>query len=132
MVRSKLRSPASTWATGTPSFTAASAQATVELTSPNTTGRGPRLQDSASKRSMICAVCAAWEPEPTSRWTSGCGMRSSSKEDVRHRLVVVLAGVDDPAGQLPLGVESADDRGDLHEIGAGARDEIERQHGELW
>jgi hypothetical protein len=43
MVRSKLRSPASTWITGMPSFTDARAQATVELTSPTTSvaaGRG--------------------------------------------------------------------------------------------
>ena len=34
IVRSKLRSPASTWASGMPSFAATRAAATVELTSP--------------------------------------------------------------------------------------------------
>ena len=37
MVRSKLRRPASTWATGMPSFTAVIVAATVEFTSPTTT-----------------------------------------------------------------------------------------------
>ena len=45
MVRSPLRSPASTWASGMPSFTAVRAAASVELTSPTTTTQSGRALD---------------------------------------------------------------------------------------
>ena len=68
IVRSKLRRPASTWATFTPSFTAASAQPTVLLTSPNTTKpSGLFLSKCSSYRSRMRAVCAPCDPDPTSR-----------------------------------------------------------------
>jgi hypothetical protein len=74
MVRSKERKPASTWATGTNSFTQTRAAATVEFTSPYTTTRsGMRSITTGSKRAMIWLVCCAWEPEPASKLTSGAG-----------------------------------------------------------
>ena len=86
MVRSKLRRPASTWATGTPSLTAVRAQAIVELTSPTTTTASGRCSSTTgSNRFMTSAVWTAWLPEPTPRSTSGRGILSSSKNsrDIR-------------------------------------------------
>ncbi len=68
IVRSKLRSPASTCATGTSSFAATSEHASVEFTSPTTATRSGRSRSTTpSKAVMILAVCAACEPEPTPR-----------------------------------------------------------------
>src|SRR5262249_3623113 len=81
IARSNDRSPASTWATGMRSFEAVRAQARVELTSPATTTRsGSNSRQVASNAVSTAAVCAACEPDPTSRWTSGRGMPSSSKK----------------------------------------------------
>ena len=67
IVMSKLRRPDSTWATGIPIFTAASAAARVELTSPGTITRsGFSSARTGSSRSIVRAVCTAWLPEPTS------------------------------------------------------------------
>ena len=58
IVRSKLRRPASTWATGTPALAATSAQLSVEFTSPTTTTvSGAISLRTGSKRVMIAAVC---------------------------------------------------------------------------
>ncbi len=81
IVRSKLRNPASTCATGTNSLAATRAQASVELTSPTTSTRSGRsASTTGSKRFITSAVCTACEPEPTSRLTSGRGRCSSSKK----------------------------------------------------
>src|SRR6185503_2443864 len=81
IARSRLRSPASTCATGMPAFLATMAQASVELTSPTTITRSARrLRQCASKASMIFAVCSACEPLPASKQTSGRGSPSSSKK----------------------------------------------------
>ena len=96
IVRSKLRRPASTWATGMPSLTAASAQATVLLTSPKTTVpartvvhqvRFVPLDDAGRLR----AVRAGADVE----MHVGRGYAEFFEEHVGHRRVVVLAGVDD-------------------------------------
>jgi len=80
MVRSKERSPASTWPTGTSNLAQTKAAATVELTSPYTSTRsGFRSRMTGSKLRMISAVCQAWLPEPTSRLTSGSGISSCEK-----------------------------------------------------
>jgi hypothetical protein len=86
MVMSKLRSPASTWATGMCSLAATRAAAIVEFTSPYTmTSAGERLVNSRSSPIMSAAVCSACPPEPTPRLTSGTGSPSSSKKisDIR-------------------------------------------------
>ena len=86
MFQSRDRNPASTWATGMPNFTAAIAQAIVELTSPTTTTASiSRFWRYASKATMTPAVCSAWLPEPMSRLTSGSGMPRSRKKppDIR-------------------------------------------------
>ncbi len=67
IVRSKLRRPDSTWATGICIFAAVRAAATVELTSPGTITRsGCSSPSTGSSRSITRAVCCAWVPEPTS------------------------------------------------------------------
>ncbi len=79
MLRSKLRSPASRWANWTPSFTATSATASVEFTSPGTITRSGRSSSmTGSILSITRAVWTAWVPEPTLRTYSGEGMPSSS------------------------------------------------------
>ncbi len=81
IVRSKLRRPDSTWASGMPILTAVSAVARVELTSPGTITRSGRSSSSTgSSRSIVRAVCCAWLPEPTSSMWSGAGTPSSSKK----------------------------------------------------
>ena len=78
---SKLLSPASRCATGTWSLTAASAPASVELTSPATTTRsGSSASITAAMRVSALAVCSAWLPEPTPRKMSGSGIPSSRKK----------------------------------------------------
>ncbi len=78
--QSKLRRPASRWQTGMPSFTAASAPASVEFTSPGTTTRsGFSSTNASSSPASARAVCAPCAPEPTSSWTWGRGRGSSSK-----------------------------------------------------
>ena len=96
--QSKLRSPASRWHTGIPSLTAASAPASVELTSPGTTTRsGSQLAGRpASSPSSARAVCAPCAPEPTSSFTCGTGSGSSAKKTSLDGRVVVLARVDEP------------------------------------
>ena len=79
MLRSKLRSPASTWTTGIRFLLATRLQASVELTSPTTiTQLGSTSSSTGSKRRMISAVCTACVPEPTSRFKSGAGNSRSA------------------------------------------------------
>ena len=97
MVRSKLRRPASTCPTGTPSFAATSAarERRVHVAGhEHEVGLAPRAA-TGSRRSITRAVCCACEPEPTPRKWSGSPTPSSLEEDLRHRVVVVLAGVDE-------------------------------------
>ena len=69
------------WAIGTPSFTAASAPAIVELTSPATTQRSiSRSSRTRSTPTRTLAVCSACVPEPTARNSSGRGIPSSRKK----------------------------------------------------
>ena len=86
IARSKLRRPASTWATRMPSLAQTSVHARVEFTSPTTTTQsGPSAMHTASNASITRAVCTAWEPEPTPRLTSGSGRPSSSKNTLDIR-----------------------------------------------
>jgi hypothetical protein len=62
-----------------PSFTAARAAESVELTSPATTTRfGSRWTNARSRPISARPVCSACEPEPT--WSSTCGRGSGSSE----------------------------------------------------
>ena len=98
MERSKLRKPASTWATGTPSLTAASVAAIVELTSPTTTTRSNRplpggpCSRNASNRSRIRAVLRLF---PRAYFEVNVGRRHLQfpEEDGGQIIVVVLTGV---------------------------------------
>ncbi len=81
IVRSKLRSPDSRWATSMPRRDAQMAAATVEFTSPGTITRSGRsAARMGSSRSMTRAVCSAWLPDPTPSMWSGSGTPSSSKK----------------------------------------------------
>ena len=80
IAQSRERRPASTWATGTSSLAAASAHASVPLTSPPTT-----TIDTCGSSSSTCSnpirmrpVCSPWAPEPTRRNRSGAGKARSS------------------------------------------------------
>ena len=70
---------------------------------------------------MSAAVWAACDPDPTPRSRSGSGQVEVAEEDVRQRVVVVLAGVDEALVDA-AGGECADDRRGLHEVGPGADD----------
>ena len=83
MVQSRLRSPASTWATATVALAATRAAAMVEFTSPTTTTTSGRSCSTIGSSPVItAAVCWAWVPEPTPRWWSGARIPSSSKNTV--------------------------------------------------
>ena len=130
IVSSKLRSPASRWATGTWSLTAASAAASVELTSPATTTRsGGSSSRSFSTATSVRAVCSPCDPEPTPRKLVGLRHPELVEEHLRHALVVVLARVHQ--AQLDLGgllLERPVDRGDLHEVRPCADKEVDAGH----
>ena len=78
-----------------PSFTATSVAASVELTSPGTITRSGR----SSIEDRLDALHHArglhgWLAEPTPSMWSGTGTPSSSRKQLGHHPVVVLAGVD--------------------------------------
>ena len=84
--RSKLRSPASTWAMGMRRYEAVIAAATVELTSPTTISRSGRFStNTGCNASMILATISPLAPEPILRFMSGAGMRNSSKNTLSIR-----------------------------------------------
>ena len=97
MLRSKLRSPASTWATGISSLAAVSAQASVEFTSPATTTtigldlEAHRLEAFHGLRGLHGVAAAA-------DLQAEVGPRHAelAQEHVAHRVVVVLSRVDQP------------------------------------
>ena len=97
IVSSKLRRPASTWAIGSPVFDATSAAATVELTSPYTiASAGSSAAKAPSRATMIAAVWTACDARPDAEVEVRLRQAEVAEEDVGHRGVVVLAGVDDP------------------------------------
>ena len=122
MLRSKLRSPASTCATGRPIFTAVSAAASVELTSPTTTTMSGRtcssdrleprhdlrdLRDRARRLHLQVDV--------------GPRNLQVREERVRHLRVVVLAGVDQGGRDVRVLRQLGQDRRDLDEVRAARR-----------
>ena len=81
IVTSKLRSPASTCATGMSSLAQTSAAARVELTSPYATTMAGRLAtNSSSSAASRAPVWWPWLPDPTPRLTSGDGSDRSRKK----------------------------------------------------
>ena len=81
MRRSKLRRPASTWATGMPSFAAASDPASVEFVSPYTSDRiGALGEEDRLQCHEHPAVWCACPPPPTPRVKSGRGRSNSAKK----------------------------------------------------
>ena len=100
IVQSAERRPASTCATGMPSFEAASAQARVEFTSPATTTRSGRsLEQHLLERDQhACRSGRRGCPSRPPGSTSGAGKSEVGEDVVGQPLVVVLAGVHD---QLP-------------------------------
>ena len=78
--RLKERRPASRWAVGMWSFTAARAAASVELVSPYTSAQSGRWRArTGSIAASIRPVWTPWVPEPTPRCSSGGLMRRSEK-----------------------------------------------------
>ena len=94
--RSNERSPASMWATGMSSLAATSAAASVEFTSPGTRSTSGRSRSRiGSMRSMTRAVCAAVRARADVEHVVRLADAELLEEDARHRVVVVLAGVDE-------------------------------------
>ena len=79
-----------------------------------------------SSRSSIWPVWKPWVPDPTSRLMSGCGNLELPEEDFRHRVVVVLAGMDEQVSVPRLPQRTADRR-DLDELRPGADDRHDLQ-----
>ena len=130
IVRSKLRRPASTWATGTPSLTAVRAQAIVELTSPTTTTASGRCSSTTgSNRFITSAVWHGVAARSHPQVDVGPGNLQLLEEQLRHPLVVVLAGVDEVGLDAGTALDLPHQRGDLHEVGPGAGDDKNPVHG---
>ena len=70
---------------------------------------------------MRAAVWPACVARPDAEVDVRLGQTEVAEEDVRHRGVVVLAGVDHLLGDAPGG-QRPDDRRGLHEIGPRADD----------
>ncbi len=80
MLQSSERRPASTCATAMPSLDAASAQASVEFTSPATTTRSGWCSNSTSSKAISTRpVWSPWLPEPTPSDTSAAGKSRSAR-----------------------------------------------------
>ena len=129
MRRSKLRSPASTCATGICCCMAATDAAMVEVTSPTTTnaaGRSPANR--GSRRRMISEVCAVAVPPPTSRLISGSGISNSRKKASDISGGEMLARVDQPRPEAALRAHLSQQRRHFHEVRPRADDAIDPKH----
>ena len=83
--------------------------------------RGRRSPRSPPPAPPACGpVIRPWEPEPMPRWRSGRGRDELLEEGVRHRAVVVLAGVDDHLAHVAP--QRAGERPQLDELRPGADD----------
>ena len=60
----------------------------------------------------------------------GNGNTQIAEKDIRHAIVVVLAGVEEDARQIPHFLHLFDDRRNLHEVGPSAHD-VEDFHGNI-
>ena len=131
MVQSSERSPASRWATGTPSLAAASAQASVEFTSPATTTRSGRRSNSTCSKPIedlagLVAVGAGPDFEAHVRLREA----EVAEDVVGEAAVVVLSGVNDELAGVPAPAHRLDDRRHLHEVRTGAHDVGDQRAGE--
>ncbi len=120
IVRSKLRRPDSMCATGIESLTAASAAASVELTSPATTTRSGRSTSKiCATPSSARAVCSPWSSRADLETNVGHGKPELVDEDIRHFGVVVLAGVNEANADARVELAECLQHGSrLHEVGA--------------
>ena len=122
MVRSKLRRPASICTSGTFSFAATSAQATVELTSPDhynavgLLGKQNRFEAHHDGRGLPGVGAGAYRHEVVGRRDF-----EVAEELAGHDIVIVLAGVNEDGFEKPV-AHGSNQRGDLHEIGSRAGD----------
>jgi hypothetical protein len=105
--RSKLRSPASTCATATPSFTAE-------------VGRG--VGQNALERLHDARGLGRVRARPHAEVDVGPWELQVFEEDLRHVVVVVLPGVDQGEVESAAFIELAPDRRDLHEVRPRADD----------
>ena len=125
---SKLRRPASTCATGIPVFAAASAPASVELTSPATITSRPLLEQDTLDTGQARAVCSPCVPESIPRYTSGRGQAELLEEHARHVVVVVLVRVHEHEPRLGShAVQRTVHRSHLHEVRSCPDDEAQRR-----
>ena len=115
------------------SFAAASAQASVELTSPATTTSAGRsssrmLLEGDQDLAGLLAVAAGADAQRVVG-----GREAEILEDLlRHPAVVVLAGVDDHLARGAAPAQRLDQRGHLHEVRAGRRRRARRSPGRRW
>jgi hypothetical protein len=124
IVRSNERSPASTWATGMPSFTAASVAASVELTSPTTSTACGRPARSGRARCHAARRRSARRASPSrrrgSRPAPACRGRGRRHPTWPRR----SAGRCGPAGSRRRAApQLAQQRRHLHEVRARACDD---------
>ena len=125
--RSKLRRPASTWATGMPSLAAPSAPASVEFVSPYTSTASGRSATRTGSRAMsIRPVCSPWSAAADAEAVVGPGEAELGEERAGHRLVPVLARVDEDL--VVAGAERGLERGRLDELGS-CPDDAHDPHG---
>ncbi len=124
-LRSKLRSPASTCATGTPFLTATRLHASVELTSPTTmTQTGLELVEHRLERFMTSAVWPACEPSRPPGRRPDSGSSRSSNTLILQRLRR-SAGRCEPGrhgGRSRARAKRAQQRRHLHEVRPRADD----------
>ncbi len=123
IVRSKLRSPDSTWPTAIPSFAAQRrrGEGRVDVAGDEdqvrALGAQHRLEPLEHPRGLL-AVATGADPEHV----VGLGHAELVEEDIRHRPVVVLAGVDDDRGRRAEALASGGDhRRHLDEVRPASR-----------
>ena len=123
IVQSPERRPASRWAMGMCSFAAASAQASVELTSPaTTTSAGALLEQDALEGDQDLAGLLAVAAGADAQRVVGSREAEILEDLLRHPAVVVLAGVHDHLAGGSAPAQRVDERGHLHEVRPGADD----------
>ena len=105
------------------SLAATSDAAIVELTSPTTTTRSGRSARQISSNAIITfAVCTAWLAGADAEVAIGRRQLELPEEPAGHRLVVVLAGIDQHLAQASVAPQRLHHRRDLHEVGSRAND----------
>ena len=109
--QSPLRKPDSMWQTVIPRLAAATAPASVELTSPaTTTSSGCKFTEDALQRRQGILGRSSVELDVRP------GQRELREENVLHDRVVVLARVNEPLFDVAKLLERVVDRSDLHVV----------------